>query len=156
MLALVAGVGLAYLLLSSPDSTYKSTALQFRALPVSDEKVDETVALASLSVTSARFKEVATGRIEQPFWLLSEPITNGSHAQRAFFIPSRHTQRLTAWVLNETGEVVASGSAERGVAPTGVRQSRAGYSIDIPVGTPAPRVLLRVKSSGPARLSVEY
>jgi diguanylate cyclase (GGDEF)-like protein len=156
MLAIVAGFGLAYLLLSATQSATKGLRVEFKAIQASYGKHERLIALEALKGGSRSVIELQTNRVERPFWVLSQPVPGRLHESRAFFLPSRHAQRLSAWILDQSGEVVAYGSAERGEAPTGVRQSRAGFTIEIPASASAASLLVRVESSGPARLSVEH
>lgn len=153
--ALLVGAGIAIALLSIGTVRQAGTQLTLKVFEAPSDVLTVKQAFEQLEAQPGAMLEKRTGRSEAPYWVLTEPHRFIPVVPTVFHAASRHAVSIEAWVLDNDGAVVASGYAKRGGALVGMESSIAGFSIAIPNGVQDPRLLMRVASRGPAKISVE-
>lgn len=149
------GLALVFAISSRPYNDEHTKTVEFRYLQDAQNSLTQTTAYDALRQGKSFSSEARTNRSEKPFWILADlKETKDSFVE----LPSRHVQKIQYWIYDRSGSVINSGEANRSNEKTdsGVRRIRAGFAIPIPKINERndTKLLLRVISSGPARLSL--
>jgi diguanylate cyclase (GGDEF)-like protein len=155
VLYVVAGAALAYFLLSVPDANHRGAALQFASISTQNEELSHREALEFLHRTDKVAAEVPTNLSERPFWILAELPNRPDEHSASILLPSRHAKRVSVWLIGSEDKVLATGSIERGGSGKFLHHTRAGFSIEVPDYLGPTRLVARVHSRGPGRISAE-
>jgi diguanylate cyclase (GGDEF)-like protein len=125
--------------------------LNFKVLQGSSELSDPVVAAQRLiEQPLTPYRE--THLSEAAFWLAIAVPTAGSPEPHSLEFPSRHISDIACWASEPTS---ALGAASR-LASSGLLASvKAGFALDLRPAYEAANVLCRIRSVGPARLSVK-
>lgn len=157
--AAIAGILLAIGLFASPEAERPPSAVSFAVIPDQEGLLAAGAAFERLTGMPARTLEHKTNRSEQPFWLLTRPISVPNEgrtlSQSVIELPSRHIREVSYWAYSSGHGLIASGKADRSSPPEGeISRAKAGFVVFLPQTGEPVRLLLRVTASGPARLSL--
>jgi diguanylate cyclase (GGDEF)-like protein len=126
-------------------------ALNFKVLQGSSELTDPMVVSQRL-VEQALTPYRETHLSEDAFWLAIAVPAAGSLEPHSLEFPSRHITDMTCWEGRAPG---ALGAASRHAGAGGLASVKAGFALDLKPTKEATNVLCRIRSVGPARLSVK-
>jgi diguanylate cyclase (GGDEF)-like protein len=125
--------------------------LNFKVLQGSSELSDPAVAsqrLLEQPLTPYRETQLS----EEAFWLAITVPAAGSLEPHSLEFPSRHISDIACW---EGGPPSALGVASRHADSGRLASVKAGFALDLKQANEAANVLCRIRSVGPARLSVK-
>ena len=152
-LAALAGAALVILLVQNPLHDAVATALYVTYKADRENRLEWQDAFRSLKDEQHTSREISTDRAEYAFWLLTRSLSKSELSDHLIEIPSRHVTEIKFFVLDSVGAVLEDGYADRNSTNGHIRHSRAGYVIDVARCESSCRILLSVKSVGPARLN---
>jgi diguanylate cyclase (GGDEF)-like protein len=153
ILAVSSGIVLVVGIFSPPVAFEEGKELKFTYSADETRLLQPSEALKILDSADERTNEVRTLRAEHPFWLLLD-LSIDNIQKNTIDLPSRHIQSISYWIYDSSGKNIANGSISRSeYRGNGINKKKAGFSIDLFNYLQTHKILLKIQSSGPARLT---
>jgi diguanylate cyclase (GGDEF)-like protein len=154
-MAILGGFLFAIALLTSGQQYEPTQRLTLRAIPDVDGAIQLGKAQSLLESPLAELHTVLdTQRKEHPFWLLTDYFRPIDKDGLSLEINSKHIKVVELWLINEEGYIVSyADSSANNIS--GFTRDRAGVSLIVPPFSGELRALMRVRASGPAKISVQ-
>ena len=125
--------------------------LNFKVVQASSDLTDPAMVLRQLGEQAPTpYRE--TNLSEDAFWLTIIVPADGTLEPQSLEFPSRHISDIACW---EGGSPSALGAASRQAGTGGLTPVKAGFALNLKPAKETSNVLCRIRSVGPARLSVK-